>query len=728
MTPRTMVTFAADLKDSTRFGLEITDGTFHSWNDFLATYLERYLKRFALDDSFAKRFSGDGWILANPDLERAHALVALAMTIRENFERDARRRFGQLTQVPPLRIAVCTGDDMPTRPFGKLDYAGDSIRRANRAVGALDGPGIVVNQTVRDKVFRIVETQPYDIPRNVKWEEVEQRLFRVGSLLPGYIRDLGRHFIPTTSVPYFTYLRSTRAQREASSTFSEYTKAIDELHILSEDHLWLLDAAPNAPSRDHAVKFLIRRGVPPGLATYTRLISRAGSHTDADDWLKRMRAHGVSPDRVIYNAMIDSAPDHDTALMWFNRMVSARFPATLITYTTLLRTAPNEEEARKVFEQLKAACEWPDAIAYNTLIRHAKTAARAKRLFDEMLTDNVIPNAATLSILMTCCETYVEALEFFEQFQAAFPSIRPNERAFGQLIDLAPTARLARHWFKTMVRANVEPNAVTCTTMIHRAATEREVQRWIKIMALHDIAGDRITYHQLIQRATDTNEAERWLHRMRQAKISPNVVTYTILIDKAPNFQSALRWLKQMQTDQISPNRMTSSALAKKTTSTDEVDLLAASLREARGTPIGENSYRGIYRRFATQRFTGAAFLAWHGKQTPHWANALPAAISAYLKNGQPLDALRVAMAIPHTKEAIALFQRHGDEAIKLYSEIYALRADPYNSPYALGCCCFEVGDDAKAEAMLREALALSTQAPRSDYIRSLLRRIANRR
>ena len=127
MTPRTVVTLVGDLKGSTLVTLEMSDGTFQRWNAFLVNYLRGYLKRFALDDTFPK-FTGDGWLLTNPDLERTHALVALAKTI-SMCGPDALNESEPLPRSAPRRKARRSHDGEPAHDHSPSDSRSSSTTR-----------------------------------------------------------------------------------------------------------------------------------------------------------------------------------------------------------------------------------------------------------------------------------------------------------------------------------------------------------------------------------------------------------------------------------------------------------------------------------------------------------------------------------------------------------------------------------------------------------------------
>ena len=137
MAPRTVISFAIDLIGSTAFGLQLNAGLFRRYNKALAQQIWPYVKQFELESSTVK-FTGDGWLLFHPDLEKAHAIVALAKTLSAKFQSDLANTLGMKpNEVPPLRFAVCTGDDEEVE-FGtdsdkQKDWIGDSARRATRA-------------------------------------------------------------------------------------------------------------------------------------------------------------------------------------------------------------------------------------------------------------------------------------------------------------------------------------------------------------------------------------------------------------------------------------------------------------------------------------------------------------------------------------------------------------------------------------------------------------------
>lgn len=125
-----------DLVGSTKIGLDMNEIQFRRYNKAIVEHIWPYLKRFDLEASSLK-FTGDGWLLFNPDLDRARAVVALAKTLSATFQREVATKLGvQEEEVPALRLAICTGEDEQVE-FGdkQKDWVGDSARRATRAAG-----------------------------------------------------------------------------------------------------------------------------------------------------------------------------------------------------------------------------------------------------------------------------------------------------------------------------------------------------------------------------------------------------------------------------------------------------------------------------------------------------------------------------------------------------------------------------------------------------------------
>ena len=125
-----------DLIGSTKAGLARTTQQNDNFNEALVTQIQQDLQALELENGVLK-FTGDGWLLMTSNTDQVQALCCLALIQSRLFRTEMARLTGTtLETIPPLRLTICTGRDVSVKlPDGRLDWVGDSARRANRAFG-----------------------------------------------------------------------------------------------------------------------------------------------------------------------------------------------------------------------------------------------------------------------------------------------------------------------------------------------------------------------------------------------------------------------------------------------------------------------------------------------------------------------------------------------------------------------------------------------------------------
>ena len=280
MPARMVISLVVDLIGSTKTGLEMHDLQFRNFNRALIGSIWPYFSEFGLVNSTIK-FTGDGWLLFNPELEKAHSVVALAKTLAASFQSKLAESTGHtVTEVPPLRLAICTGSaEEISFGVGQREWVGDSARRATRAANCCGPNELIVNSgPIRDTVLRIFQTTRINIsalpverrPRHMG-EEEDLELYVVGEMLSTFVTALRAIENPAEYAPYVTYLGFIDRLIAAKQVFTTVTNAVmtrsglesgktpgspAELAALSEvggQLRKLLYAAPNREMRDIVV-------------------------------------------------------------------------------------------------------------------------------------------------------------------------------------------------------------------------------------------------------------------------------------------------------------------------------------------------------------------------------------------------------------------------------------------------------------------------------------------
>ena len=186
--PKQTVCLCIDLKRSTSTGLALSTTKFDQFNLALVRQLGPHLTTVGLEDALVK-FTGDGWLIMSDETDMVDRFCCLALIMGHRFRDEiAESAKIDLDKVPPLRIAIGHGRDLPiTLPDGSRDYVGDSVRRAVRACQFCHDNEILIDGTTYDWVHHDFEASHVDVPArqeehpSAKMEEI-RTLFRLTAL------------------------------------------------------------------------------------------------------------------------------------------------------------------------------------------------------------------------------------------------------------------------------------------------------------------------------------------------------------------------------------------------------------------------------------------------------------------------------------------------------------------------------------------------------------------
>jgi hypothetical protein len=123
-----------DMIESTKMGLNLSTRQLDRFNLSLIEQIKPYLDKLDLTDAILK-FTGDGWLVMSKGEKSVPALCCLATIMAYRFQDEMSLRTSiRRDTIPPLRISICSGRDIPVElPDGRKDWVGDSVRRAVRA-------------------------------------------------------------------------------------------------------------------------------------------------------------------------------------------------------------------------------------------------------------------------------------------------------------------------------------------------------------------------------------------------------------------------------------------------------------------------------------------------------------------------------------------------------------------------------------------------------------------
>lgn len=231
---RQVIALVVDLVGSTEQGLKMAEPRLRRFNREVVNQLWPYLREFDLEGSRVK-FTGDGWLIFNPDMSRLRSMVALAKTLASRFQADiASSMQVDKTDIPDLRLAMAAAyDDEIALPNGTSEWVGDSARMATRASACCDASQLIVTAAIRERIKREFVLEDINIRRlpkarkPKKWEENLQ-IYSVGELQPSFLADIRFADDPSEFAPYAVYLRHAGRSGDALRLLGEAGASLKE--------------------------------------------------------------------------------------------------------------------------------------------------------------------------------------------------------------------------------------------------------------------------------------------------------------------------------------------------------------------------------------------------------------------------------------------------------------------------------------------------------------------
>jgi pentatricopeptide repeat protein len=648
-----------DLIGSTAFGLELNKRQLDLFNRALVSQLNPHIKSVGLEETLVK-FTGDGWLVISDDVDLLPSLCCLGLIMSEKFQAEIAAFTGlEQDRIPKLRIAICFGRDVKVElPDGRTDWVGDSARRATRAADYCSPNEILIDETVRNIVFRDFVTERFDHKNSSfqpKRVEEEFSLYRLSAIKDATAAD-------TASPEYFiNTLEIIGKHREAvnwAETAAEYLAEEAQKPRLDQELLllkWnrLLGSKINYLTAKEIFEDILSAELQPDVYTYNILMGKSRNSVEAEKWLERMREENILPDVVTYSTLINLAPDYREAQEWMERMRKENILPDVVTYTTLINLAPDYHEAEKWMEQMREEDVPPNIVTYNTLINLAPDYDEAEKWMEWMREDNILPNVVT----------------------------------YNTLINLAPDYDEAEKWMERMREENIPPDIFTYNTLINLAPDYDEAKKWMERMRKDNIPPDVVTYNTLINLAPHYNEAKKWLERMREENIPPDVVTYSTLIILAPDYEKAKTLMDRMNQEEIVPNIITYGNLfSKDLTSVD-----------------------------------AESILTWFLCQKYRYPHSIEGAIASYRRVHRIDQALRLILDYPYMDASLKVMRAHPDESIDFFLDQHKNSERKPNAAYALGIALTELGRNGEAREFLEQAFDLAVDEKRREDIKKRL-------
>ncbi len=717
-----------DLIGSTKAGLELSTTALDRFNKNLVDQITPHLEMLDLMDALIK-FTGDGWLLISDRMQHVPALCCLATIMAKMFKTEMSDATNiPQRDVPALRIAICSGRDLRVElPDGRVDWVGDSARRAVRAAGFCMPNEIVVNGTVRDIIFR-----DFEIATVAKSGRTVQSLTGSEEDFPLYILgELNTRAVVDSDAPecYVNTLSVIGRQREAVDVAERVSERLeleatakpesDKGRLLRRFNR-LLGSRVDYETALGIFNNLRDANLTPNVVTYSTLINLAPDYEEAKRLVAQMREELITPDVVTYNTLINLVPDYKEAKRLVAQMQEELITPNVVTYSTLINLVPDYEEAKRLVAQMRAESITPNVVTYNTLINFAPDYEEARALVAQMREELIPPNVVTHSTLINLAPDYEEAKRLVAQMREE--SITPNVVTYNTLINLAPDYEEATQLVAQMQQESITPNVVTYNTLINLAPNYEEAKRIVAQMREESITPNVVTYNTLINLAPDYEETRGLVAQMREESIALNVVTYTTLINLVPDYEEAKRLIAAMRAESITPNVVTYTTLINLVPDYEEAKRLVAQMWAESITPNAV-TYSTLFAK-GPKSESPDEILQWYLAQRYHPEMPLQALISFYRRSGQIEKALRLVLDYPHLDAARSLIRHFKVSALTYFHNNYAKNPTSSNAPFALGMTLLESGEAEQAKFYLEQALARATSEHRRATLRGLLKQV----
>lgn len=232
-------------------------------------------------------------------------------------------------------------------------------------------------------------------------------------------------------------------------------------------------------------EMMLAHGVRPNAVVYTSLIrgfAQAKQPRKALELYRQMRREGIEATCVTFNSVLDVVArqlSEPTALQEVvDDMREANIDPDVVTYSILLKAScstGNLRNALSLFRQIRSHGLVFDQVAFNTLLQACSKAdqvAEAEEVFEEMCRLDIMPSHVTTSILVKMygkARMLDKAIAVSERMEREYGR-KPNLFVFTCLIQACvQNKHVRRSWdiFNRMLRAGVEPDAITYGTVIH---------------------------------------------------------------------------------------------------------------------------------------------------------------------------------------------------------------------------------------------------------------------
>ena len=438
--PKFVACLCIDLIGSTLFGLNLSATNWIKFNRELVKQIKPHLDKLELNDALIK-FTGDGWLVMTEDPSKIAVLCCFATIMAKRFQEEMSASTGMgKDQMPALRLACCLGLDISVvLPNGAKDWAGDSARRAVRAVRCCFPNEILIDDPVRSaSILRDFETEPADLAsRPPKKSEEQLTLHTLKRLRPGAAQESG-------APEFYVYtLGQTGRRDEAMREALTVTTAL---------------SSPHPPAGKPTEKL-----VSANTRQWNRLLARAPDYLAANELFRRGRSSSLRPDVVTYNTLISLAPDYREARSLLKEMREAGIPPDVVTYNTLLSKDLTTTSADDLLGWYLSQPYHPEEPLQAAIASYRK----AKRIQDALRVALDYPHLQAARKLMRIKQK--EALAYFAAICERDPCHPNGEYARGVvLMELERNAEATPHLRRALELATAEPR---------RAAIKRWLDR-----------------------------------------------------------------------------------------------------------------------------------------------------------------------------------------------------------------------------------------------------------
>lgn len=456
---------SVDMVGSTKTSLKMASDHIDKFNNALMDQIRPHLMKLGLEGELLK-FTGDGWLLMTANTDMLRQLCCLAIIMSHKFQQEMSRLAGmEAKNVPPLKIAICSGKDIQVDlPNGKKDWAGDSARRATRLCACCKNGEILVNEPVKSEVYRDfnfskvdVKTRQTDCCQPPRMEE-DFTVYALRGIKDNVAAELKG---PECFVYTLGILGQKAKAREVAEVLEHRAERLSKQQPVKKSDvekataLWnkLINSQVEYKDMVDYLQKMKSENLDLNLETFKILINQAPDYKIAEKWLLTLEESGLQPDIEVYSYLAFKAKEFSDLLKLKKRMLRTQVRPMDYLYRKLIRKAPDEQTAIVLFSEMKELGIGASLKTYEAILDRTNDFEGIRRLWRRMRKSRVSPEITTFNIVISKAPDYETAMNIFALISKE--GLTPNRLTYKKLAQKAPNTEIKKSWLKRLKEMEV---------------------------------------------------------------------------------------------------------------------------------------------------------------------------------------------------------------------------------------------------------------------------------